>query len=245
MFSFIKIDLIKLFDNILKFIRENGKETILFLMLVFTFAYTMYMSYKHNQQLESYYENVIHTHDAEVYEKLYDILEEHETTKQDRHSELYMRRMEYSPQINAELRQYLDIINTDHIVVAEYHNGYTSISTMIPFCKYSITYETHKPSYNNVSTMFQSTNITPLLYTADMSTVTTYTTEEIQDYDEFLYMYFKTVGIERIYYRTISFAGNPCGFIVCANYSLDKISNENEIVKLAKEMETYLTKIRN
>lgn len=245
MFSFIKIDLIKLFDNILKFIRENGKETILFLMLVFTFTFTMYMSYTHNQQLESYYENTIREYDKEMHDKLYDILDEYETSKQDRHSELYMRRMEFSPQINAELRQYLNIINTDHIVVAEYHNGYTSISTMIPFCKYSVTYETHRPSYNNVSTMFQSMNVTPLLYTADMSTVTSYTTDEIRDYDEFLYMYFNSVGIKRIYYRTISFAGHPCGFIVCANYSLDKISNESEIAKLAKQMEAYLTKIRN
>lgn len=245
MFSFIKIDLMKLFDNILKFVRENGKETILFLMLVFTFTFTMYMSYTHNQQLESYYENTIRKYDNEMHDKLYDILDEYETSKQDRHSELYMRRMEFSPQINAELRQYLDVINTDHIVVAEYHNGYTSISTMIPFCKYSVTYETHRPSYKNVGMTFQSMRVTPLLYTADMTSVSSYTTEEIRDYDEFLYMYFTSIGIKRIYYRTISFAGNPCGFIVCANYSLDKVSNEGELNKLAKQMEAYLTKIRN
>lgn len=248
MFEFVKIDIMKVFESVLNFIQKHGHTTILSLIILFLIGYSMYTNDRFvrqsAEQFEYFKERDARSQEV-IYEKMYELLMKYDADKQNEHEKLYTRRMEYSPQINAELRQYLPKINTDHIVVAEYHNGYTSISTSIPFCKYSITYESHDLHHSSVQSMFQSVNISPLLYTADLNTVTSYRTNEIDKLDEFLYTYFKVLGIERIYYKTLTFEGKACGFVVCANYDSEKICDIDEIIHLSKELENFLVKIKN
>lgn len=248
MFEFVKIDIMKVFEAVLNFIQKHGHTTILSLIILFLIGYSMYTNDRFVRQSAEhfeYFKEREQKYNEDMYNKMYELLMKYDSDKQDEHEKLYTRRMEISPQINAELRQYLAKINTDHIVVAEYHNGYTSISTSIPFCKYSITYESHDLSHSSVQSMFQAVNISPLLYTADLNTVTSYKTSEIEKLDEFLYTYFKVLGIEKIYYKTLTFEGKACGFVVCANYDSEKNCDLEEIIRLSKGLENFLIKIKN
>jgi hypothetical protein len=173
------------------------------------------------------------------------------------HIEAAFNQFEQAPKIHRILKLYRERIGCDHIFLAIFHNGSTSING-IPFCKFDIIAEKFKPGYNGdfreYTTLYKDTDIIihdnlPVVASQEdyiYFKIQPDGSSELEDLDETLYRRCVKNGIKQIALNILRDANMvPIGFVGCTDYDYD-VLNLHELNNCEKELEEiYITNHAN
>ena len=172
-----------------------------------------------------------------------EILDRWERNNKKRHDNYMNKSIKRGPKVQQVLREYFSNINTDHIFVAEFHNGSTDV-VGIPYMKFDVIYEHISPSYHGndiyLSILYENEHILthdqlPELLFSNYSLK--YNLKEIEDIDEHLYLRMKGRGAKSIALSLICDKEyRPVAFVGGINFS-DKEINLSELNKCASAIE--------
>lgn len=139
------------------------------------------------------------------------------------HSDKFTEQIQLAPKIHALLGRYKPMINYDHIFLAAFHNGTSSI-TGIPFFKYDMIAEKYSPEipedtemapmYQNVDLMRHGRLPSALLQAGELL----FNLDEpgciMEDADPIMYLRCKGRGIKQIGFKMLTGSDdNPSGFL--------------------------------
>ena len=224
-------------------ISKYGSVTVSLATLILSIAFISWFSIRQINWMQSQF-NLLqednHTEMVEIIQRTVDDAVKDALNDRDReHNEQSLARLEMSPRINTEIKRYLLEIDCDHISVCEYHNGYQNITTSLPFCRYSITYEASRSGYRHIASDFQSMPVSPILTMCELNTVTHFKTDEVKELDDYIYYYMTHDHVKEIYLCPIMHEGRPCGVLICANFT-NRNSNVEKIKQLSKDIAVAL-----
>lgn len=149
-------------------------------------------------------------------------------------------RMSNNPVVKKLLNEYRKTLDCDQIIICEYHNGFSNISTSIPFCKFSCTYEVVSDPSCQMSDFFQGINISNYNSIDDMVS-NMYLIKNIEYFknnDNNLYIYLKNKGVKMVGMCEIGYVSHR-GFIIVLNYS-NKSIDVNKLLNLSREIDSLL-----
>ena len=172
-----------------------------------------------------------------------DILDKWEQNNKKRHDNFMNKGIKRGPKVQQVLRESFSNINTDHIFVAEFHNGSTDV-VGIPYMKFDVIYEHISPEYHGndifLSRLYENEHILThdqlpsLLFN---NYTLKYNLEEIESIDEHLYLRMKSRGASSIALSLIcDNSYRPIAFVGGINFS-DKEISLSELNKCASAIE--------
>ena len=149
------------------------------------------------------------------------------------HSKEFIEQVQLAPKIHALLGKYKSLINYDHIFLASFHNG-TSSMTGIPYFKYDMIAERYSPEIpedTEMASMYQNVDLMrhgrlpsallqaqQLIFRVDPGSI-------MEDADPMMYRRCIGRGIRQIGFQMINDqAGNPSGFLCILKYSDDQMN---------------------
>ena len=172
-----------------------------------------------------------------------EILDQWERNNKKRHDSSMSKSIKRGPKVQQVLREYFSNINTDHIFVAEFHNGSTDV-VGIPYMKFDVIYEHISPNYHGndiyLSRLYENEHILthdqlPGLLFSNYSLK--YHLEELEDIDEHLYLRMKGREVKSIALSLICDKDyRPVAFVGGINFS-DKEISLSELNKCASAIE--------
>ena len=222
---------------------KYGSVTVSIATLIIAIVFCLWFTTRQMNWMQRQFETAqqqTHTEMVQIIKSTVDESVTYALNERDReHNEQSMLRLENSPRVNAELKKFLVDIDCDHISICEYHNGYQNIITSLPFCRYSVTYEASRAGHRYVSSDFQSASISPILTMCEPGQVLHLSTQDVKEYDDYIYYYMNQDGVKEIYLCPIMSDGKPCGVIICANYRVRE-SNQEKIKQLSRDIAVYL-----
>ena len=172
-----------------------------------------------------------------------EILDKWERNNKKRHDNFMNKSIKRGPKVQQVLRENFPSINTDHIFVAEFHNGSTDV-VGIPYMKFDVIYEHISPEYHGndifLSRLYENEHILThdqlpsLLFN---NYTLKYSLEEIESIDEHLYLRMKSRGASSIALSLIcDNSYRPIAFVGGINFS-DKEISLSELNKCASAIE--------
>lgn len=226
-----------------RLINRYGNTTVSFATLILAIVFILWFTTHQMNWMQKQFSKLQednHTEMVDVIQRTVDdAVNEALNDRDKRHNEQSLARLEMSPRINTEIKKYLIDIDCDHISVCEYHNGYQNITTSLPFCRYSITYEAGRSGYRHIAADFQSMPVSPILTMCELNTVTHFNTDDTRDLDDYIYYYMTHEGVKEIYLCPIMHEGKPCGVLICANFKHHN-SDVDKIKQLSKDIAVFL-----
>ena len=168
-----------------------------------------------------------------------EILDNWEKNNRRRHDSYMKKSIRRGPKVQQALRENFASINTDHMFVAELHNGSTDVSG-IPYMKFDIIYEHISPEYHGndifLNRLYENEHILthdqlPDLLFSNYSLK--YKIDDLASIDEHLYLRMKSRGVKSIALSLICDNNyKPVAFVGGMNFS-DKEINLSELNKCA------------
>ena len=172
-----------------------------------------------------------------------EILDRWERNNKKRHDSYMSKSIKRGPKVQQVLREYFSNISTDHIFVAEFHNGSTDV-VGIPYMKFDVIYEHISPNYHGndiyLSRLYENEHILthdqlPGLLFGNYSLK--FNLKELEDIDEHLYLRMKGRGVKSIALSLICDKDyRPVAFVGGINFS-DKEISLSELNKCASAIE--------
>lgn len=165
------------------------------------------------------------------------------------HYKRMMHGVKKGPLVHSTLREFAPKINCDHIFIAEFHNGTTSI-TGIPYMKLDVIFEHISPRFHANDCLLVRLYENEYIQTHDQlpgvlfqNNYIHYTIDELEYIDEQLYFRMKSREISSIAMSLIyNTKGIPVGLVGCFNFDIDKKIDNNELKKCSKEIENIYNK---
>lgn len=194
---------------------------------------------------------IVHTQPSRILQNIVD----KEAQDKKEHSQQFLEQIKLAPKIHSLLGKYKTLINCDHIFLASFHNGTSSI-TGIPYYKYDMVAERYTPEidedtemasmYQNVDLMRHGRLPSALLQSGSLLfKVEEDGSSDMEDIDPMMYRRVMGRGIKQIGFCMIhDQIGNPSGFLCILKWDYKKI-NMDELKNCASLLEQlYVSTIR-
>ena len=162
------------------------------------------------------------------------------TSENQEHLENFNARMKNNSLIKNVISSYKKEMNCDQIIICEYHNGFTNISTGVPFCKFSCTYEVVDNVEHQITDFFQGINISNYSSIDEMinNVYLIKNIEYFKEHDNNLYVYLKNKGVKQVGMCEVDYTKHT-GFVAVLNYS-EKSINPALLLNLSRDIDKLL-----
>lgn len=194
--------------------------------------------------------DAIHTQPSRILQNIVD----KEAQEKKEHSQQFLDQIKLAPKIHSLLGKYKTLINCDHIFLASFHNGTSSI-TGIPYYKYDMIAERYTPEidedtemasmYQNVDLMRHGRLPSALLQSGTLLfKINENNASDIEDIDPMMYRRIIGRGIKQIGFCMLhDEIGNPSGFLCILKWDYEDV-NMDELKNCALLIEDLYCSVK-
>lgn len=229
--------------GVTRLVDRYGSTAVSIAVLIIAILFTLWFTTHQMNWMQKQFEKMQEKNNIELVETIQTTVDDAVKCALDQrdfdHNQRAMRRIEIGPRVQADMKRGLVDIGCDDILVCEYHNGYTNLATNLPFCRYSVTYETVRPGFTQIANDFQSLSISPLITMCEPGKVSCFTKDQIKDIDSYIYYFVEREKVRELWACPIVYKGVQCGVVVAITIK-DHTVNQDNLLKLANELSEYL-----
>lgn len=217
-------------DNVGKLYKDLGKVGFLVVITSTLFLGAGYMFYNMLENMMKQNQLVLETYIKNA--------QKEETVK---HQRKFMKQLNAIPSMTLLLENFAQAADVDHIVISEYHNSIENITTLVPFCKFTSTYEIMNGEWKPMRNEFQNANISNYKSIAQLvhRYYEAYDIEQLKSKDKLLYYQLAEHNAKKVVLCSLEYNNVPWGFIIIIQYS-NKYIDVNSVLTLTNEINKVL-----
>ncbi len=218
-------------DKVGQLYKELGKVGFIICIISVLFLGAGYLFYNMLNQMMTQNQMVLETF-------IKNQLENTQKEQTDSHRKKFINQLNVIPSVTMTLENFCQVTNSDHVIIAEYHNSVENITTMVPFCKFTSTYEIiNKDGVRPLRNVFQNVNISNYksIYRLVHRYYESYTIDELEKIDKLLYYQMKEQGAKNVVLCSLEHNQIPWGFVIIIQYTNKKV-DVNQVMSLTNEI---------